>query len=542
MVGLTMPPYLIARAIDDGIRPHDRNTLLGWVGLLLLLGVMNAVVAILRHRMLTRVRMDGAFRTAHAIVFRSTRLGAALSRSMSVGEVVSIGITDVLAISTSLTFVGPGVGGVVAYLVVAGLLFSISPLLAGVILLGAPVVAIVVGPVLGRLRAAGAEYRVKQGRLTADMVDIVDGLRVLSGIGGKERYSARYMERSRQLVTEGYRVGAVSSWVPALATGLPVLFLAAVTWLGARMTAQGRLSIGDLVAVYGFVAVLVVPVNELIESGSNLIQAMVASRRVIALWHIPEPPQGSGAATRPASAGTLCDPESGVQVPGGSFVGLVSERGADAVALVDRLGYFTPSAVTWDGQLLSALDPHAVHERILVADNEADIFPGSLRDVLRGRGAAQDEDIARALHVAAGQDIVDALPDGLSARTTAQAHDLSGGQRQRIRLARALLAEPDVLLAVEPTSAVDAHTEAAIARRLRHERAGRTTLVSSRSPILLNEADSVIFLVGGRVHDVGRHQDLMTRQPAYRDLLARDTGERVDAEASTARQAKGPTA
>lgn len=533
MVGLTLPPYLIARAIDDGIRPHNRNALLGWVGLLLLLGVSNAAVAILRHRTLTKVRMDGAFRTAHAIVARSTRLGAALTRSMSVGEVVSIGITDVLSISTSLTFVGPGVGAVVAYLVVAGLLFSISPLLAIVILLGAPLVAIVVGPVLGRLRDAGTAYRVESGRLNADMVDIVDGLRVLNGIGGKDRYQARFTARSQQLVREGYRVGAVSSWIPALATGLPVLFLAAITWLGARMTVQGHLSIGELVAVYGFAAVLVVPVNELIYSCSTLVQSVIATRRTIALWHIPEPARDPQSPldldAEPDVA--LVDPESGVRVPQGSFVGLVCDRPSDAVALVDRLGGFTPSAVSWEGRLIAGMDLDAVHGRILVADNEADIFPGSLRAVLRGRGEADDESIARALHVAAAQDIVDALPDGLSTRTSAQGRNLSGGQRQRIRLARALLAEPDILLAVEPTSAVDAHTESAIARRLRHARAGRTTLVSTSSPILLSETDAVVFLVGGRVHDVGGHQELMERQPAYRDLLARDAdvGQEPDA-------------
>lgn len=533
MVGLALPPYLIARAIDDGIRPHDRERLVIWCGALLVVGTVNAVVAILRHRTLTKVRMDAAFRTSHAIVLRSTRLGAALSRGVNVGEVVSIGITDVWTISRSLTFVGPGIGAVVTYVVVAGLLFSISPLLAMVILIGAPVTAIVVGPVISRLRLAGTDYRIRQGELAADLVDIIDGLRVLNGIGGKDRYGARYAQRSRQLLTEGYKVGAVSSWVPAFATGLPVLFLAVVTWLGARMTAEGGMSIGDLVAVYGYVAVLVVPVNQLIEDGANLVQAVIASRRVTALWRIPDPARGSDAATSPDARGDLFDPESGVRVPGGSFVGLVSERSADALAVVDRLGSFAPSGATWDGQLLSDLDPHVAHRRILVADNAADLFSRSIRDVLRGSGAAEDLAIGRALHVAAGQDIVDALADGLSTRTTAQARDLSGGQRQRLRLARALLAESDVLLAVEPTSAVDAHTEAVIARGLRTERAGRTTVVSTSSPIMLHETDVVVFLVDGQVCDVGGHLELMTRQPAYRELLARDTGEPVGARAST---------
>jgi len=538
MVGLTLPPYLIARAIDEGLRVQDRAVLLRWVGLLFLLGVFNATTAILRHRTLTHVRMDGAFRIVYAIISRSTRLGSALSRSLSVGEVVTIGIGDVLTISTSLTFVGPGVGAIVAYLVVAGLLLSISPFLALVILLGAPVVAVAIGPPLGRLREASAEYRAKQGQVTADMVDIIEGLRVLNGIGGKDRYAARFQGASQRLRMEGYRVGTVSSWIPAIATGLPVLFLAIVTWLGARMTADGSLTVGQLVAVYGYVAVLVTPINELIESASNLIQSVVAARRVTALWDIPETEHAAYAVGEAAPVGPadLYDPESGVHLLAGRFTALVGLSGAGVVTVVDRLGRLAPTAATWGGRPMSSVDLQEVRARIVVADNDADIFPGTIREVLRGRGHADDADIAQALYTAVAQDVVDALPEGLSSRIKAQATDLSGGQRQRIRLARALLAEPEVLLAVEPTSAVDAHTELAIATRLKAARAGRTTVVASTSPILLTEADQVVFLVDGQVYDSGSHPDLMARHPAYRKLVAHDGD---DAEERTVRTFQG---
>ncbi len=548
MVSLTVAPYLIGRAVDDGLRSHDTAALLGWVGLLLLLGILEATTSILRHRALTGVRMDGAFRMVQAIVSRATRLGSALTRSISVGEIVTIGISDVLTISTSLTFVGPGVGAVVAYLVVAGLLLSISPLLAVVILLGAPVVAIAVGPPLNRLREASTDYRTEQSLVTADMVDIIEGLRVLSGIGGKDRYAARFRRSSQKLRAQGYRVGTVSSWIPAIATGLPALFLAIVTWLAARMTADGSLTVGQLVAVYGYVAVLLTPVNVLIETGSELIHGVVAARRVNALWGVPEAAHTVPAAGEPAPRGPadLYDPESDVLLPAGRFTALVAVGGGalgsgavggGAVGVLDRLARLAPTAATWAGRPISGINLTAVRERIVLADNEADIFPGTLREVLRGRGDAADADIARALHTAVAGDIIDALPGGLSARAGAQARELSGGQRQRIRLARALLAEPEILLAVEPTSAVDAHTELAVVTRVKAARAGRTTAIASTSPIVATEADLVLFLADGRVRDSGTHQDLMARHPAYRDLMARDSG---GDEASDNRQAPGP--
>ena len=118
---------------------------------------------------------------------------------------------------------------------------------------------------------------------------------------------------------------------------------------------------------------------------------------------------------------------------------------------------------------------------------------------------------------------MDALPDGLGTSVAARASTLSGGQRQRIRLARALLAEPEVLILLDPTSAVDAHTEARIADRLARVRAGRTTVVVTSSPLLLGRLDSVAFIDGGRVAAVGRHAELLEQCREYRAMVSRDS-------------------
>ena len=523
MVLMAVTPYLLSRAIDDGLEPGDQAVLAGWSLALLGLGVFNSWVSIMRHRTMTRLRMDANFRSVKLVVGQATRLGASLSRRTGAGEVVTIGVGDVLTISQSLTVVGPGVGAVIAYFVVAGLLLSVSLPLAAVVLLGVPVIVVFVGPLMGRLRGAETEYRERQGVLTARIGDLAGGLRVLNGLGGKGLFADAFRQDSQRLRAQGYRVGSVTSWIQALGVGLPTVFLAVVTWLAARLAAQGSITIGELVSVYGYVAVLVAPVAFFVECGYQLSRGVVAARRVVRFLALEPMETCRDALDAPAEPSVLHDPRSGVRVAPGRLTALVGARPAESAAVVDRLGRYTATAVTWGGVRLDRIALPLVRERILVADNEADLFAGTLRDLVSGRREHGEEAVTRAVHAAVADDIVLGLPDGLDSLVDAQGRSLSGGQRQRVRLVRALLADPEVLLAVEPTSALDAHTEAAVASRLRAARAGRTTVVTSTSPLVLDQVDTVYYLVDGKVAAVGGHRELLDEEPGYRALVARDT-------------------
>jgi ABC-type multidrug transport system fused ATPase/permease subunit len=527
MLILVVPPYLVSHAVDDGLRGRNVGQLGLWVGLLVLAGMTNSGIGILRHRTMTFIRLDAGLRTVQVVVRHAVGVGAELPRRVSTGEVVSIGAADLDRIMRTMTTLGPGVGSVVAYTAVAVLLVGISPLLALIVLLGVPALVLSLAPLLNRMRDTETAYREQQGALAARAGDIVAGLRVLCGIGGKERFAARYHGESGALRDKGYRVGAVSSWIEAVAVGVPGLFLAGVTWLAARMAASGEITVGEMIAVYGFVAMLSGPVYFLIEGAQDINRGLVAARRVIRILNL-RPAMPDHAATRcPPRPADLHDPASGLTVRPGELLAVAAARPADALAVADRLGRYVTSDATWGGRPLGTMPAGEVRRRVLVADNDAYLFAGPLRHTVATARDHDDHEIHAAVHTAVAEDVVTGLPDGLAAHLEAQGRNLSGGQRQRMRLVRALLADPEVLILVEPTSAVDAHTESVIAARLRETRRDRSTVVVGTSPLLLDRADRVAFLIDGRVAATGTHADLIATEPAYRALAYRGSEEEL---------------
>ncbi|MFI7313144.1 ABC transporter transmembrane domain-containing protein [Streptomyces hygroscopicus] len=219
------------------------------------------------------------------------------------------------------------------------------------------------------------------------------------------------------------------------------------------------------------------------------------------------------------SPAPLADPASGLTVAPGRFTAVACASPADAAVLAARLGRYTDSAATLGDTPLGDLPPDEVRRRILVADNDDHLFAGPLREELRGRG--DDTELERAIDAACARDIVEALPDGLDDLVAESGRNFSGGQRQRLRLVRALMADPEVLILVEPTSAVDAHTEARIARGVSALRTGRTTLVFTTSPVVLDRADHVVYVDAAKAVAQGSHGELLT-DVRYRAVVARE--------------------
>jgi ABC-type multidrug transport system fused ATPase/permease subunit len=248
----------------------------------------------------------------------------------------------------------------------------------------------------------------------------------------------------------------------------------------------------------------------------------VSARRICTVLSLePEVEEPTNAVTEIPRDAALVDVESGVHVSPGQLTALVSDRPEEAAAVADRLGGYAPGDVRWGGVPLECFPRELLRRHLVVSDTGSALFSGRLLDQLdvRGRGSAA---VGDALHAASAADVLESLRDGLEAEVAERGRSFSGGQRQRLVLARALAVDPELLVLVEPTSAVDAHTEARIAERLREQRRGRTTVVTTTSPLMLDRADEVVFLTGGRVSAAGHHRDLLRDVPAYRALVRRE--------------------
>jgi ABC-type multidrug transport system fused ATPase/permease subunit len=308
---------------------------------------------------------------------------------------------------------------------------------------------------------------------------------------------------------------------------LPAILTAIVTFLGAEDVQRGVLQPGQLVAFFGYATFLTTPLRTAVEYVISTTRAYVGAGRVLRVLDVaPLVRDAVDPLPWPDGPVTLRDPVSGVELRDGVFAALVTETPAEATSIADRLGRYVGEgdATTVNGVALARVALNDTRRHVIVSEVEPRLFSGDLRDELAPHGDVSDDQILGALASSSALDVLDALEEGLDSHVEERGRSFSGGQRQRLSLARALLSDAQILILIEPTSAVDTHTEARIAQRLRASRAGRATLIATTSPLLLESVDEVILVVNGVVIDRGRHDDLVARSAVYRQIVLREEG------------------
>lgn len=548
-VSAAVLPYLLGRAVDTGLDEGLTPALLATTGLLLGVGCLGALANVMEHRVLVEAWIRAAFRSSQLLGHHVTRTGDAVTAELPTGEVVATVASDSLRVGEVFWITPRLLGSLASYIVVAVLLLDASVTLGIAVLVGLPAVAGALALVVQPLSTREAAQREAAGRLTTLGADTVSGLRILRGIGGEEVFAARYREQSQAVRRAGVRVAGTESLLDALKALLPGLFLAGTVWYGAHLALDGVITPGELVTFYGYAAFLTQPLDVATEALRIITRAVVGVRRMLRVLAVPvtgaddaretgttgAPSAGAAAAGTPSVTGPggLVDDATGAVLRPSLATAVVCADPDESAGLALRLGLLgsghDAARVRLSGAPLSELTLGEVRRRVVVAESTPHLFTGSLRDELDVRGTADDARMLAVLTIADAADVLASVPGGLDGHVTEKGRSLSGGQRQRLALARALLTDPEVLVLVEPTSAVDAHTEARIAARLRDARAGRTTVLVTASPLVLDTVDHVLLLDAGRVVAEGRHRDLLRRTDPgglrYRGVVSRAAAE-----------------
>ncbi|BCB77226.1 ABC transporter ATP-binding protein [Phytohabitans flavus] len=443
------------------------------------------------------------------------------------GELTNIATGDARRVGGVNVVLPSAIAALTGLLVSAAALLWISVPLGLVVLLGAPPL-LWLGHLLGRpLERRSAVEQERAAHASGVAADLVAGLRVLKGIGAERAAVDRYRRTSQESLAATVRAARAQAAHDGAILALTGVFIAVVALVGGRLAASGEISVGDLVAAVGLALFLLSPLQLFAWVNAELAQGRASAKRIAAVLAAPPAVAGGEAPLPDPVRGHVClsgvhhGPLSGVDldVAPGELLGVVAPDPAAATALLSALARDADppqGTVTLDGTPLSTLDPADLRAAILVAAHHTTLFAGPLMANVTPVRAAGDGPVARAMAAATADEVARGLPDGADTVLGERAQSLSGGQRQRVALARALAADPPVLVLHDPTTAVDAVTEARIAAGIREMRAGRTTIVVTTSPALLAATDRVAVLDGGTVTVVGRHTDLVAADPTYR--------------------------
>ncbi|MFI0875569.1 multidrug ABC transporter ATP-binding protein [Streptomyces sp. CS149] len=528
-IGEALVPVLIGLIVDRAVVRPDGGALAIW---LLVLAVVYTLLSF-GFRFGARAGERAAEQAAHELRLDVVRRvlaphgGAEAGRPP--GALVNVATEDarrVGAVNMALTL---GIAAVVGVVAGAVLLLRSSLPLGLLVLIGAPVL-MALGHFLARPLEHRSEAEQEQAAHASGVAaDLVAGVRVLKGLRAERAAVDRYRATSQASREANVRAARAAALQTGLMLTLTGSFIALVALVGGRLVLSGSIGLGALVSAVGLALFLPGPISVLAWVGAELAKGRASAARIADVLAAPGETTGGTAEPAASAPGELRLNGLGhagldaldLTVRPGEHLGVVVTDPADAATLLHCLARRCDperGSVELDGVPLTELAPAALRSALLVAEHDAQLFDGTLLENVTAAAPA-GSDPNTAMDAAAVDEVASALAGGTGGRIGERGSSLSGGQRQRVALARALAADRGVLVVHDPTTAVDAATEARIAAGIRRARTGRTTVLVTSSPALLAATDRVVLVDGGTITAEAPHEDLVRDHPVYRTAV-----------------------
>jgi subfamily B ATP-binding cassette protein MsbA len=543
MAGLVLPAST-KFLIDDVVGKRNFGLLLPLVGGVVLATALQGVTSFVliqtvskaAQRMITDLRIQ---LQAHI-----GRLPVAYYDANKTGNLVSRIMTDVEGLRN---LVGTGLiefaGGLLTAAIALLVMLRISPLMTGVTFLSLVVFGLALGRAFGTLRPIFRERGKISAEVTGRLIESLGGVRVVKGYHAEPREEAVFAAGVGRLLANVMKTLTATSLLGLSATVLLGIVGAAVMYVGARQMLAGTLTLGGFFTYTVFLGFLVAPIFQVVAIGTQLSEALAGLERTREiLREQPEDQDPRRTVSLPKLVGALAFDdvrfayETGKPVlegisfctEPGTITALVGPSGAGKSTIIGLIAAFHVPAsgrVSVDGIDLATVRLDSYRTRLGVVLQESFLFDGTLREnVAFSRPEASEQQILAACRIARVDEFAEGFPEKYATVVGERGVKLSGGQRQRVSIARAILADPRILILDEATSSLDSESEAFIQEGLAYLMRGRTTFVIAHRLSTIRKADQILVVEGGRIVERGSHESLYALRRRYFDMYTRQHG------------------